>query len=392
MTRDLPADPLIRSLVQQARRAQLSRRGVLGLAGAGALSLALAACSTGEAPEAAADLSTSEKSLVWASWPLYLDTDDAKKHPTLEAFEKKSGISVEYREVIQDNLAYFSSVKDRLIKGDDIGADTVILTDWMASRWVRFGYTQELDHSRMPNLTNLQPKLRTADFDKGRKHSIPWQGGFAGIAWNTEAFPKGFRSVSEMFAEPQLKGRIEVLSEMRDTVGLIMLENGVGISESFEVIRKNIADGVIRGVKGNSYTDDLVSGQALAAIAWSGDITSINAEHGDKWTFALPDAGGTLWTDNFLVPVGSRHKENVEKLIDWYYDPQIAAEVAAYVNFITPVVGAQEAAAKIDPALAENTLIFPDARTLTRAKVWVDLDPATDQSYSAAFQEVLLGA
>jgi spermidine/putrescine transport system substrate-binding protein len=401
MTRDLPDDPRVRALVQHARRTQLTRRSALGLAGAGALSLALAACSTGAAPKAAADLSSSEKSLVWASWPLYLDTDDDKKHPTLEAFEKKSGISVDYREVVQDNLAYFSSVKSRLLKGQDIGADTVVLTDWMVSRWVRFGYTQELDRSRIPNLTNLNPKLRDVSFDPGRKHSVPWQGGFAGIAWNVQEFPNGFASVSEMFAEPRLKGRIEVLSEMRDTVGLIMLENGVGISEAFpdgaferalDVIRKNIADGVIRGVKGNSYTDDLVSGQALAAIAWSGDITSINAEHGDRWRFALPDAGGTLWNDNFLVPIGSRHKANVEQLIDWYYDPEIAAEVAAYVNFITPVVGAQEAAAKIDPAIADDVLIFPDARTLGRAKVWVDLDPATDQSYSAAFQEVLLGA
>ncbi|MGN6324799.1 polyamine ABC transporter substrate-binding protein [Pseudolysinimonas sp.] len=401
MTRDLPADPLIRSLVQRARAAQLTRRGALGLAGAGALSIALAACSTGAAPKAAADLSRSDRTVVWTSWPLYLDTADDKTHPTLTAFEKKTGIRASYREDVTDNLAYFASVKDRLVQGEDIGTDTVVLTDWMVSRWVRFGYAQKLDHSRIPNLANLNPKLRDVGFDPGRRYTVPWQGGFAGIAWNKEEFPNGFGAVSEMFAEPRLKGRIEVLSEMRDTVGLIMLENGVGISEPFpdgaferalEVIRKNIADGVIRGVKGNSYTDDLVSGRALAAIAWSGDIASLNAEHGDKWEFALPDAGGTLWNDNFIIPIGSRHKANAEQLIDWYYQPEVAAEVAAYVNYITPVVGAQEAAATIDPALAENTLIFPDARTLARAKIWVDLDPATDQSYSAAFQEVLLSA
>jgi spermidine/putrescine transport system substrate-binding protein len=402
MSRDLPADPLIRSLVQRARGSQLTRRGALGLAGAGAMSLALAACSTGASPKAAPDVSSRDKTVRWASWPLYLDVDEAKKHPTLEAFEKKTGITVDYREDIEDNLSYFASVKSRLVAGQDIGTDTAVLTDWMVSRWVRFGYTQELDHARMPNLANLTPKLQNVGFDKGRRHSVPWQGGFAGIAWNVEEFPKGFASVGEMFAEPRLKGRIEVLSEMRDTIGLILMEQGVSIAEHFsnrafeaalDVIRKNISDGVIRGVKGNgAYTDDLVSGKALAAIAWSGDIQTINADHGGKWRFALPDAGGTLWNDNFVVPIGSRHKANAERLIDWYYDPAIAAQVAAYVNYVTPVVGAQEEAAKIDPAVADNVWIFPDARTLGRAKVWTDLDPATDQSYSSAFQEVLLSA
>jgi len=402
MTRDLPADPVVRSLVERARSARLTRRGAFGLAGAGALSLALAACSTGALPKTATDVSSRDKTVRWASWPLYLDIDEAKKHPTLEAFEKKTGITVDYREDIEDNLSYFASVKSRLLAGQDIGTDTAVLTDWMVSRWVRYGYTQELDHSRMSNLKNLSSKLRAVSFDEGRKHSVPWQGGFAGIAWSKEAFPKGFASVGEMLAEPQLKGRIEVLSEMRDTIGLILMEQGVSIAERFsnrafeaalDVVRKNISDGVIRGVKGNgAYTDDLVSGQALAAIAWSGDIQTINADHGDKWEFALPDAGGTLWNDNFVVPIGSRHKANVEQLIDWYYDPAIAAQVAAYVNYVTPVEGAQEEAAKIDPALADNRWIFPDARTLGRAKVWIDLDPATDQSYSSAFQEVLLSA
>ncbi len=401
MTRDLPDDPFIRSLVQRARNAQVSRRSALGLAGAGALGLALAACSAAAAPTPAKDVSRTDKTLVWSTWPLYLDSDENKNHPTLQAFEQKTGIAVDYREDVQDNLAYFSSVKDRLVAGKDIGADTVVLTDWMVSRWVRFGYTQELDHARIPNLANLTPKLQTVGYDPGRKHSVPWQGGFAGIAWNAEEFPNGFTSVGEMFAEPRLKGRIEVLSEMRDTVGLVMIEQGADVSKRFadsafekalDVIRTNIRNGVIRSVKGNAYTDDLISGQALAAIAWSGDITSINADNGDKWRFAIPDPGGTLWNDNFLVPIGARHKENVEQLIDWYYDPEIAAQVAAYVNYITPVVGAREAVAKIDPAIAEDPLIFPDEATLAKAHVWVDLDPATDQSYSSAFQKVLLSA
>ncbi|HEY4225232.1 MAG TPA: spermidine/putrescine ABC transporter substrate-binding protein [Pseudolysinimonas sp.] len=405
MARSLPEDPLIRSLVINARRAQVTRRGMLAGATAGAAALALAACAptAGSAkPKPATDVSSSDKSLIWANWPLYLDTDDdTGDHPTLDAFTKKTGIKVDYREDIDDNNSYYAKVKDQLALGKDIGADIAVLTDWMVSRWIRFGYTQKLDHSKIPNLKNLNPDLVDIDYDKGRNYSLPWQGGFAGICWNKDEFPNGFTSVDEMFKEPKLKGRIEVLSEMRDTVGLIMLEQNVDIDKNFtdvqfetalDVLKKNIQDGVIRSVKGNSYTDDLVSGDALAAICWSGDITATNGSNGDHWEFAIPDAGGTLWNDNLLIPIGSTHKSNAEELINFYYDPEVAAEVAAYVNYITPVVGAKEAMDKIDPDLASDNLIFPDAATLKQAQVFRTLTPAEEQSYGAAFQAILLGA
>jgi spermidine/putrescine transport system substrate-binding protein len=389
----------------QARRAQLSRRALLGAAGGGAAALALAACSTGGTtkPSPAKDVSATDKTLTWANWPAYMDVDpnDDNKHPTLDAFTKATGIKVDYREDVDDNNSYYAKVKDQLALGKDIGADTVCLTDWMVSRWIRFGYTQELDHAQIPNIKNLNPSLLNIDYDKGRKHSLPWQGGFAGICWNKEKFPNGFTSVGELFNEPELKGRVGVLSEMRDTIGLIMLEQGVDISKKFsdadfqkalDVLKKNISDGVIRNVKGNSYLDDLTNGDTLAAICWSGDITLINGENGDKWEFVIPDAGGTLWNDNYLIPIGAQHKKNAEAVMNWYYDPKIAAEVAAYVNYITPVVGAKEEAVKIDPALADNQLIFPDDETLAKAHVFRTLTPAQEQSYSSAFQRVLLGA
>ena len=404
MSRSLPEDPLIRSLVIQARNAQLTRRGVLAGATAGAAALALAACApTGSSgPAAATDISSTDKRMIWANWPLYMDTvDSTGAHPTLDAFTKATGIKVDYREDVDDNNTYYAKVKDQLALGKDIGADTVCLTDWMVSRWIRLGYTQKLDHSKIPNIKNLNPDLLDIDYDKGRNFSLPWQGGFAGICWNKDKFPKGFTSVGEMFKEPALKGRIEVLSEMRDTIGLIMLEQNVDISapiqnfqfqNGLDELQKAISDGVIRSVKGNSYTEDLVSGDALASICWSGDITATNASNGDHWEFAIPDAGGTLWNDNYLIPIGARHKANAEAVMNWYYDPKIAAEVAAYVNYITPVVGAKEEADKIDPALAANNLIFPDAATLKKAHVFHTLTPAQEQSFTAGFQKVLLGA
>jgi len=407
---ELPPDPVLRQLVQ----ARLSRRSVLlGAAGAG-VAAALAACGTGAKdggggatasgtsgpakPQPAADRSDTEKVVNWANWTLYLDYDDkTKKYPTLEEFQRKTGLKASYAEDIDDNDTYYGKIQAQLKRGQDIGKDLVVLTDWMASRLIRQGYAQQLDKEQVPNAKNLVAKLQDVDFDPGRQYSLPWQSGFGIIAWNKQKVPGGLKNVSDLW-RPELKGRVEVLSEMRDTIGLIMLEQGVDISGKFTsdqfdkaigVVQTQIGNGQIRQVKGNSYKEDLISGDALAVIGWSGDIFQINAENGDKWGLTLPEAGGTLWSDNLLVPVGSPHKKNAEKLIDYYYDPKVAATVEAWVNYICPVQGAQAEMEKIDPDLAKSPWIFPTEEFLAKAKVFRTLTPDEETQYSEAFQKVI---
>jgi len=396
---------MIQRLVQQARQSQVTRRTILAGAGASAAALALAACTPGGSQSKltpAADTSATDKTLTWANWALYLDQDDSGKYPTLLEFEKQSGIKVKYDVAVDDNNTYYAKVKDQLALGQDIGADTVCLTDWMVSRFISLGYTQKLDHSKIPNIKNLNPNLENVDFDKGRNYSLPWQSGFAGLAWNKEKIPNGLKQVSDLW-NPELKGRVGVLSEMRDTMGLIMLENGVDISskswgdaeftKAIDEFQKQVESGQIRNIKGNSYADDLKNEDTLAAIVWSGDVNGINAEvGGEKFGFAIPETGGTLWSDNYLIPIGSPRKANAEKLINYYYDPTVAATVAAYVNYITPVEGAKEAMQSIDPSLAENQLIFPSEETLATVKGFRTLTNAENSKYSAQFEAVGLGA
>jgi len=401
MHRPLPEDPMIRSLIAQAKRAQVSRRAMLAGTGAGATALALAACSTGpEELTPAEDVSDTDKTLNWANWPFYIDEDEEGGYPTLERFQEESGIEVTYLVDVDDNNSYFAKVRDQLALGQDIGADTVCLTDWMVNRWIQLGYTQELNKDNIPNAANLVESLRNPAFDPGRVHSLPWQGGFAGIAYNVEETGE-VRSVSDLW-RADLKGRVGVLSEMRDTIGVIMLENGVDISGDFtadefnaalDIFREQVESGQIRNVRGNAYTEDLVNGDTLAAICWSGDITLLNFEAGyEKWKFVLPEGGATLWNDNFLIPIGSPRKKNAETLINYYYEPEVAAEVAAWVNYITPVEGAYEAAIEIDPELAENQLIFPNAETLAQAKIFRGLSAQEENEFQSAFQEILLGS
>lgn len=401
--RQLPEDPMIRELVRRARAAQLTRRSVLAGSSAGAVALLLAACSPAGASKKltpAKDVSSSNKNMTWANWQAYLDQNDNGKYPTLQAFEKKTGISVKYDVAVDDNNTYYAKVKDQLALGKDIGADTVCLTDWMVARLIRLGYVQTFGADAIPNKKNLSSALQNPDFDPGRTKSLPWQSGYAGICWNKKAVPGGLKNVSDLW-DPSLKGKVGVLSEMRDTMGLILLDQGVDISKKFtddqyntgiDLITKQVSDGQIRNIKGNSYLNDLKSGDTLAAICWSGDITQLNAEAGNDWEFALPEKGGTLWSDNFVIPMGSSRKANAEKLINYYYEPEVAAEVAAWVNYITPVEGAKEFAVKIDPKLADNQLIFPDAATLAQAHIFRTLTPTEEQKYQTAFQKVILGA
>ena len=405
--RRLPEDPQIRALAQMIAARKMTRRSVLGAAGALGLTGLLAACGTSggtggggtsAAPVDVTDLSDTEKVVNWANWTLYLDYEDkTKTYPTLEQFGEKTGISVNYSEDIDGNDTYYGKVQGQLSAGQDIGQDIITLTDWMAARVIRQGFTQELDHAHIPNLVNLLPNLQEVDFDPGRAHSLTWQSGYAGIAWNKARFPKGLKSVSDLW-QPDLKGRITVLDEMRDTMGLLMLDAGVDISGQWgeaefgaglDVLRGHIDSGQIRQVKGNSYKEDFISGDAIAGIVWSGDIVQMNFENDDQWEFVIPEGGGTLWSDNMLVPVASPHKANAERLMNFYYEPEVAAQVAAYVNFISPVVGAREAMEAIDPELMDNPLIFPTEDDLDHAYSFRSLDAEEETTFTSEFQQTI---
>ncbi|MEN9927251.1 MAG: hypothetical protein RJB27_327 [Actinomycetota bacterium] len=387
MSKESSLSPEARSIIG----AMVSRRAVL--AGAGGLGAAglLAACGGGS------DSADSANSVRWGNWPLYLDYDEeTKKYPTLDKFSEATGIKAEYFEDYNDNDEFYGKVQAQLKLGEDIGYDLVTPTDWMAARWIRLGYTQKFDVANIPNKSNILDSLAAPSFDSTREHSLTWQGIMSGFGWNTEKNPKGIRTLDELFA-PQNKGKIVVLSEMRDTIGIILLSQGVNLQtvtedqfmNAVDFMSKKIADGWIRGVKGNEYAEDLTSGDATAVIGWSGDMFILKAENEGKFDFALPESGGTISGDNLMIPstASAEGKANAEKLINFYYDPAIAAEVAAYVNYVCPVKGAQEEMEKIDPDLASSPFIFPDAAMSSKLNVFRSLTPAEETAWSEAFQK-----
>ena len=398
--------------IAQIARSSVSRRRVLQAAGLGGVAALAAACGAGGSTSsgssaaataaasaaAAEDLSDTEKTAIWANWPLYMDIDDASgTYPSLEAFKEATGVTVTYTEEINDNNEFYAKYRTQLEQGQPIGFDIVTPTDWMAALWIESGYAQKLDKANIPNAKNLIPKLQGVSFDPNRDYTLPWQSGFGALGWNKAELKQAIgtdtmASLDQLF-DPALKGRVTVLSEMRDTMGILLAYQGADPSNftedqfnaALELLQQQVDNGQIRQVTGNDYAGALESGDVIAVIGWSGDLFQL----GDAFGVALPETGGTLWTDNMLIPVQARHKKNAELLMNHYYDPEIAAMVAAYVQYISPVQGAQEAMAKVDPALVDNPWIFPSTETLNNSYVFMTLTPDQDIAYQRAFQKAI---
>jgi len=402
-----PLSPEAAAIVRMSRSA-LSRRRLLQAAGIGGVAAAAAACGAGggaddptsaaPSPTAPADQSDAEKVVLWSNWVEYLDVDEETgAYPTLERFEEQTGISVSYNEDINDNNEFYAKVRAQLEQGQSIDRDIVVLTDWMAGLWINNGFAQKLDKSLIPNSANLIPRLQNVSFDKPRDYTLPWQGGFAGLGYNVPGIQDALgvdslTSLDQLF-DPALRGRITVLSEMRDTMGCIMAWQGNDPSnftddqfqQAIAALAEQIDNGQIRQVAGNDYLAALETGDVIAVIGWSGDVLAL----GEDFGFSLPESGGMLWTDNMLIPSTATHKKNAEQLMNYYYDPVIAAEVAAYINYLCPVSGAKEAMEAIDPELASSQWIFPTDAELDEAYVFMDLTLEQDENYQREFQRAV---
>ncbi len=362
-------------MMNRMTRRQLVQRGAAGVTFLSLPGL-LAACGGGGGGGGSASGGSSE-ALRFANWQLYIDIDEkTKKSPTLQQFTKKTGIPVEYFEEINSNDEYFGKIQGPLSKGDSIDREIIVMTD--NSRYpgllIEENWVLGLDRDKIPNFTNLIDVQKSPPFDPDRTYSMPWQSGMTGIAYNEKLTSKPITSMEQILTDPALKGKVTLLTEMADTVGLVMQLNGDDPAEvtddSFDAaitpIQDAVDSGQIRQFTGNDYSGPLAKGDLIACVAWSGDLVQLQADNPSlKW--GVPDDGGMIWTDNMLIPLGG-DVEKASTFMNFVYDPAIAAQIAAYVNYVTPVKGAKEVLAKTDPELANNQLIFPDDATLAKVK------------------------
>jgi spermidine/putrescine transport system substrate-binding protein len=388
-------------------RASLTRRSLLRSSAGGALALGgigmLGACGIPAAGKtkggvSAQDHSAKEKEIDFSNWTEYIDVDDSgKKHPTLDAFTRRTGIKVTYTEDINDNNEFFGKIKPQLAAGQDTGRDIIVLTDWLAARLIRLGWVQKLDPANLPHAyTNLSAQFRDPDWDPGRAYSYPWQGISTVIAYNKKALDGvEVKSISDLLDNPKLKGRVGFLSEMRDSIGMTMLDMGLDPAKFTDDdydkviarIQKGVDSGQIRRFTGNDYTSDLTKGDFAACIAWAGDVVQLKNDSPDV-DFVIPDSGYMTSTDNMLVPNKARHKTNAERLMDYYYEPEPAAELAAYINYVCPVDGVKPYLAKIDKDAANNPLIIPDKAMAAKSHSFRSLSEKEETAYEAKFAKL----
>ncbi|WP_328301066.1 spermidine/putrescine ABC transporter substrate-binding protein [Streptomyces sp. NBC_00435] len=384
-----------------------SRRAALRGLGAAGLLAALTGCGVPAAyvPESrreGQDRSAGDRSVSFSNWPLYIDTDDEDedRRPTLDAFSEKTGIEVRYTEEINDNDEFFGKISPALMNHQQTGHDVVVVSDWMAARFVRLGWAQKMDRSAQANVTKyLDPQLRSPAFDEGRLHTVPWQSGITGIAYNRKALGRELKSVKDLW-HPDLAGKVTLFSGLDESFSLLMQGNGVDVTKwtgsdfhrMCDQVESMVKKKHIRRFTGNDYTSDLSKGDVLACQAYSGDAIQLQADNPDI-EFVVPEEGGELWAESLLVPNLARHKANAEALIDFYYDPEVAALLAASVNYVCPVPAAREVLAssedKETAELAENPLIFPDEDMRKRLVVSRDISSAERVSFAKRWNSIV---
>jgi spermidine/putrescine transport system substrate-binding protein len=388
-----------------SRRQLLARAGLLGAAGitlpASQSSGALAATSSARRPlvrGARRPASGEGGELYFANWPAYIDPTEDDLVGTVDRFVEATGIDMTYTEEINDNNEYFAVIQPVLGRGDTIDADIMALTGWMAGRLINLEWVDELPLEDIPNAANLRDDLVNPAWDPEGRYSLPWQTGLGGIAYNLEATGRELTSTNDLF-DPEFNGRVGMLLEMNDTLGLVLLSLGVDIStissfaeaeEAFAKLEQAKADGQIRAFTGNDYLQDLESGNFAVCVGWSGDVAQLSVDN-PNIRFIIPEEGGHSWADTMLMPKGAEHRAEAAQWMDFVYDPEQAAQITAWVQYISPVKGVQEEVAKIDPELAENPLVFPDEEMLANVYDFAYLDEETQAQFDEAWS-ALVGA
>ena len=377
----------------QSRRQFLGRSAWAagGLAFGGGL---LAACGkkAAEAPAAApstAAATAPKGPLRISNWPFYID------EKTVPDFTAGTGIAVEYSEDVNDNNEFFAKIDEPLKRNQSIDRDIVILTDWMVARMIALGYCAPLDDAIFPNKTNLLDSLRDVSFDPGRKYSVPWVSGMVGIGYNPKKTGRELTSVEDLF-DPKFKGQVTMLTEMRDTLGLIMLGLGADPTKATLAdataacakVKQARESGQVRAFTGNDYAADLAAGNISVAIAWSGDIQGLAADNPDLVWFA-PKEGAMLYSDNMLIPKTSDRQGAAHAWLNWCYDPAHSAQIVAGAPYLSAVKGAGEELAKIAPDLAQSPLVNPPDALRAQLRVFRGLTDAEDQEFNRVFQDAI---
>jgi spermidine/putrescine transport system ATP-binding protein len=365
--------------------------------------LAATGDSEGSAGDSGSDggIGTGDSDVRVLNWQAYIDPTEEGATGTLDRFEEATGIAVTYDEDFNDNNEVYNRILAPVLgTGGVIDYDIICPTNWMAARLKNLGWIEQLPLDRIPNRVNLEDRFLNQRWDYGAAFHLPWQAGMTGIGYDPALTGRELRSIMDLF-DPEFQGRVAMLSEMRDTVGLVMLGLGHdpdavdedGAFEALDLIEQATNDGQIRAFTGNEYIRSLESGDFVACIAWSGDIVQLQYDRPDI-QLVIPEEGGMSWYDTMVIPKGAPNAFAAADWMNFVYDPVQAAQLTAWVQFITPVKGVRDELIKMGgdaTALAESPILFPTDEDAARLHVFADLPEEIDVAITERFLQITGG-
>jgi spermidine/putrescine transport system substrate-binding protein len=364
-----------------------------------AASVAIAACGGGGIGSAASNSnvqtvklqSKPSGSVTISNWPLYID----KK--TVPDFEKATGVSVKYIEDVNDNAEFFAKMQPLLAKGQSGDRSLFVVTDWMAKKMYDLGYVQNIDKSGIPNVEkNLIPSLQHPSFDPNRNFSVPWQSGMTGLIVRKDLAPN-VNSICDLF-DPKYKGKVDMLTEIPDTVPLVMKCMGIDLKtatvndwlKAIDKIKAAADSGQIRRFTGNDYARDLTSGDADFVMGWSGDAVQLQADN-PNIKFVMPKEGCMIFSDNMVIPVGAPNPTAAEAWMNYVYDPRHQAQITNYNYYVSPVAGVKQVLQQQNSPAVKSQLVFPTKQFTAKCDTAPSLTPAELQKVTQAFDAVISG-
>jgi spermidine/putrescine transport system ATP-binding protein len=343
--------------------------------------------------EAGGGVGQGATSLEIINWTEYIDVTGDGDEGTIDRFQDESGIKVNYSETWNDNNeAYGKEFAAYLEGGQSTPWDIAVPTYWMAARLKAKDWLAPIPYNLIPNYVNLEPQYLNVSWDPGGKFNLPWQAGVTGFAYNINETGRELGSINDLF-DPEFAGKIGFFTEMRDSLGLVMLGQGNdpanptedALNEALDQIEEATSSGQIRRFTGNDYLQDIDNGNFAACIAWSGDIAQSS---NPDVRFVFPEEGAMSWFDTMVIPVQAANGVAAARFMDYVYDPAVAARIAAYVQFISPVKGVQEELEKLGgdaAALAESPLLFPGDAEKARMFVFGDMSEDLDTEITDRF-------
>jgi spermidine/putrescine transport system substrate-binding protein len=420
-------------LSKRMTRRDLFRYGGVG-AGALSLSAVMAACgvksessttgaggaSTEGTPEWWAEKEKADLSgtnVNFTNWPAYIDHHKDEStgeyvYPTLDSFTQETGIEVTYRADINDNTQFYAAIRPDLEGGNDTGHDIIVITNGSElTEMIELGYLIPLDQNLMTNFyANADPTIKDPAYDPGNVHTMAWQSGFTGIAYNKNYVDKEITSFMDLFDEAYA-GKIGMIGNNADLPGMALLAVGVEPTESTpddwqkaaDLLQQQKDSGVVRKYYVQDYLEAFENEDVWISMAWSGDILIDKLYYGrDEFEFIIQDEGGMIWTDNMCIPAHAANPVGALKLMNHYYDPKIAALLTEYNNYVGPVPDAKaivEADAKkatgadkaVLEAVANSPLVFPTPEIADKVHRYRVLSPEEEQTWNELFVPIYQG-